>query len=65
MVPSAGVAACGVEFCSDDANLLAVASADCSAYIYDLRNRYRHFLEKIIDVLKIVLAAILSPFLLL
>lgn len=37
LTPSPGVAACGVDFCMQDANLLAVASADCNAYVYDLR----------------------------
>lgn len=39
MMPAPGIAACGVDFCMQDSNLLAVASADCNAYIYDLRYR--------------------------
>ena len=41
LVPAGGAAVCGVEFCSEDANLLAVACADTCSYIYDLRNRCR------------------------
>lgn len=32
-----GGAICGVSFCSDDEHALALAGADCCAYIYDLR----------------------------
>ena len=39
LVPAGGAAVCGVEFCSEDANLLAVACADTCSYVYDLRNR--------------------------
>ncbi len=39
LVPAGGAAVCGVEFCGQDANLLAVACADTCSYVYDLRNR--------------------------
>lgn len=32
-----GSAVCGVSFCSEDDNAIALASADCHAYVYDLR----------------------------
>ena len=38
LVPARGAAVCGVEFCAQDSNLLAVAGCDSSAYVYDLRN---------------------------
>ena len=39
LIPARGAAVCGVEFCGEDANLLAVACADSCAYVFDLRNR--------------------------
>ena len=39
LVPAGGAAVCGVEFCDEDSNLLAVACADSCSYVYDLRNR--------------------------
>lgn len=36
--PATGTAVCGVDFCGSDGNLLALASANGRAYVYDLRN---------------------------
>ena len=38
LAPAPGWALCGVDFCGDDANLLALACANQRAYVYDLRN---------------------------
>ncbi len=35
--PAGGAPVCGAAFCSGDGNLLALAAADCRAYVYDLR----------------------------
>ena len=36
--PGHGAAVCAASFCSVDANLIALASADACAYIFDLRS---------------------------
>lgn len=36
--PAGGAPVCGAAFCAADGNLLALAAADCNAYVYDLRN---------------------------
>ena len=41
LLPAGGAAVCGVEFCGQDANLLAVACANTCSYVFDLRNRCR------------------------
>ena len=40
--PAGGAAVCGVDFCREDENLLAVACANSCAYVFDLRNRCKH-----------------------